>query len=394
MMDKNKKDIENFSLVLGGPLYQLLLRAHLIKPPVGLCVRRILFFLFITWLPLLILTMISGTAFGSVRIPFIHDIAIHARFFISLSLLIAAELSVHYQIKIIINQFIERNIIAPENKSAFDKIITSCMHLRDSVLAELLILILAFSAGPWIWKEFSNLNISTWYASITSHGPELTAAGYWCGFISLPIFQFLLLRWYYRLFIWYKFLWQISRLPLHLNSLHPDKAGGLGFLVWSVYAFAPVLLAHTALLAGIIANSILYADIHLSQVEFEIIGMILYLIFIIFLPLTFFSIHMLRTKRNGTYEYGVTASKYVDDFRSKWINSNSKTNEILLGTPDIQALSDLSNSFEVSNQMKLVPFTKGSLLKIILLTAVPFIPFIFTVIPLEIMINSVIKIVM
>ena len=33
----------------------------------------------------------------------------------------------------------------------------------------------------------------------------------WFGYVSLPIFQFLLFRWYFRLAIWARFLWQVSR---------------------------------------------------------------------------------------------------------------------------------------------------------------------------------------
>jgi hypothetical protein len=54
--------------------------------------------------------------------------------------------------------------------------------------------------------------------------------GYWLAAVSLPIFQFILLRWYVRFFIWFQFLWRISKLDLRLLPAHPDRAGGLGFL--------------------------------------------------------------------------------------------------------------------------------------------------------------------
>ena len=54
--------------------------------------------------------------------------------------------------------------------------------------------------------------------------------------MSLPIFQFLLCRWYFRLFIWARFLWQVSRIDLSLVPTHPDRVGGLGFLSDTVYA--------------------------------------------------------------------------------------------------------------------------------------------------------------
>src|SRR5262249_692825 len=55
--------------------------------------------------------------------------------------------------------------------------------------------------------------------------------------VSLPITHFTLLRWYLRLLIWFRFLWQVSRLNLHLVPTHPDRAAGLAFLGKSTYAF-------------------------------------------------------------------------------------------------------------------------------------------------------------
>src|SRR5664279_1124262 len=81
---------------------------------------------------------------------------------------------------------------------------------------------------------------------------------YWYEIVSIPIFQFVLLRWYLRFFIWFQFLWQVSKLDLHLIPTHPDRAGGLAFLGKSSYAFSPILFAQGALLAGVIASRVLY----------------------------------------------------------------------------------------------------------------------------------------
>ena len=129
---------QRFSLVLGGPLYQLYLRTRLVRPPLELCRRRVIIICGLAWLPLLVLAMIGGTAFRGVKVPFIFDIDAHTRFIGSLALLIAAELSVHKLIQLIINEFIERNIIALEDRPTFNKIIKSAIRLRNSVGIELL----------------------------------------------------------------------------------------------------------------------------------------------------------------------------------------------------------------------------------------------------------------
>src|SRR6478736_1025990 len=109
-----------------------------------------------------------------------------------------------------------------------------------------------------LWRSYLALSTATWYAMPGASGLTLSLAGKWYAYVSLPLFQFLLLRWYYRLLIWAAFLWHISRIPLQLVPTHPDRVGGLGFLSNIVYAFTPLAAAHGVMLAGLIANRIFY----------------------------------------------------------------------------------------------------------------------------------------
>jgi hypothetical protein len=60
----NKNDIfdepENFSLALGGPLFQFCLRTRLSGPALELLYRRIIVITVIAWLPLTLLTALQG----------------------------------------------------------------------------------------------------------------------------------------------------------------------------------------------------------------------------------------------------------------------------------------------------------------------------------------------
>src|SRR5262249_23521063 len=92
-----------------------------------------------------------------------------------------------------------------------------------------------YTVGLWLWHNRVAITVSTWYAMPGGRG-QLTPAGYWYVFISIPILQFILLRWYVRFFIWFRFLWQVSKIDLNLIPTHPDRAAGLAFLGKSVYA--------------------------------------------------------------------------------------------------------------------------------------------------------------
>jgi uncharacterized protein (TIGR02444 family) len=54
------RDDPDFSLVLGGPLYQLYLRARLAQPPLDLVTRRVVGASLICWLPLLLLAAFAA----------------------------------------------------------------------------------------------------------------------------------------------------------------------------------------------------------------------------------------------------------------------------------------------------------------------------------------------
>jgi len=184
----------DFSLVLGGPLFQLLRKSHLEGEALELLHRRMPASILITWFPLLLLAAF-GSSFGSVaRISFFRDIEVHARFLVALPILIAAELLVHSRIRVTVRRFFEWRIVLPEDKPLFHKAIESAVKLRNSASVELALLAAVYTLGLWAWSGRSVLDLQTWYA-LPGGRWKLTPAGYWYVFVSLPLFQFILLRW-------------------------------------------------------------------------------------------------------------------------------------------------------------------------------------------------------
>ena len=58
--DSLLRDPPDFSLVLGGPLFQLLLRAHLSDDALTLVRQRIIVIALLAWLPRLVLSTLEG----------------------------------------------------------------------------------------------------------------------------------------------------------------------------------------------------------------------------------------------------------------------------------------------------------------------------------------------
>ncbi len=384
-MKKLLRDPRDFSLVLGGPIFQLLRRSHLTDDALGLLQQRIIVISLFCWLPLLVLSALEGKVLsGSVAVPFLLDLEVHVRFLAAIPLLIGAELVVHRRMRFIVKQFLERHLIPERAMTRFDAAITSLFRLRNSVLAEVLLLAFVYVIGILIiWRHYMALDTATWYATPSVAGSQLSLAGVWYGYVSLPIFQFLLCRWYYRVFIWARFLWQVSRIDLSLVPTHPDRVGGLGFLSETVYGFIPLLIAHGALLAGLLGNRIYYLKATLPSFMLEMLILVIFLMCVVLGPLLVFTPQLAQAKRIGLREYGMLAERYVREFDAKWLRGGAPADEPLVGSADIQSLADLGNSFEVVRTMRIIPFTKEAIIQLAVVTVAPVAPLVLTMMSLE-----------
>ena len=382
--------VRDFSLVLGGPIYRLYLRAHLAGPALELLRRRVLFFVLLTWLPLLVISAFSGRLHDDTEFGFLRDIETHVKFLITLPLLVIAELLVHQRIRAVVKLFLERRIITSEELPRFYAAIDSVTRLRNSMPLELALVLLVWSAGLWIWRHETAVLGPTWYGFSDATGFHLRPAGYWNLFISIPIFQLMLLRWYLKLFVWYSFLWRVSRLNLVLSPAHPDRAGGIGFLGRSSYAFSPVLFAQGAMVSGYIANNVLYEGQSLLSYKMLVIGVVALFVLVILGPLVIFSPQLARAKRTGLAEYGNLANDYVRGFDQKWLRGG-KDKEIL-GTADIQSLADLASSYDVVRELRIVPFGVRDVMRLAVATAGPLVPLLLIIMPLEEVLMRIIKI--
>lgn len=395
-VDPTKEPAE-FSLVLGGPLFQFFRRTHLAGDKLQLLPRRILVLALLAWAPLLLLSVVEGHAWGgTVKLPFLHDVEMHLRLLLALPLLIVAELVVYLRMRPLVRQFLDRDLIPESQRRKFDAAITSAMRLRDSVTAEILLLAFVYLVGVALfWRTQVALDVSSWYGMSMDGKFQPSMAGWWLGWVSLPLFQFLLLRWYFRLFIWARFLWQVSRIELRLMPTHPDRCGGVGFLASvSRRAFAPLLLAQGVLLAGLIANRIFYAGAKFPEFKVEIIGLVALMVFAILGPLLVFFPKLAATRSAGLREYGTLAQRYVREFDSKWLRGGAPTGEPLIGSADVQSLADLANSFDVVKGMSVVPFTMPTVLQLAVTTLIPVVPLMLTMISVEELLMRILKIVL
>jgi hypothetical protein len=381
----SSQEVQTFSLVVGGPFFRILCFAKLCDQNLGLLKKRILAISLLVWLPLLILSIIEGQALaGEVSVPFLYDFEAHLRFLVAIPLFMIAEILVHRRLQPIVREFILRDLIPEQHSDQFKSAINLSLRLQNSIFPELFILFFVYAVGIlFIWSQYISLDAATWYSTQSIDGSKFSIAGLWYVFVSVPIFQFLLLRWLFRMLVWWNFLWHVARIKLSLITTHPDRTGGIGFLAHSAAAFAILATAHTSVIAGQIANRIFYLDAKLLDFKVEISVAIGYLMILFLLPLLFFMGQLAQAKRVGLREYGKLAQKYVQAFDTKWLCSNDINRTELMGNSDIQSLADLSNGYEPIRTMRLIPISTDVVMALLIVMLIPFSPLLLTMMPLE-----------
>lgn len=391
--DKPAAPFDDFSLVSGGPFFRLM-QGTLGQGRYPMTPRNAVILALLLWLPLLVLSALEGQFLPSteVTVPFLYDFELHARLLVALPLLILAEAVTHSRMKPLLSQFFERGLVPDETLPQFQKAIDLTLRLRNSAWFEALLVVGVYLVGLGIWREYIVLDSSTWYAVPRGESMKPSIAGIFYAYISLPIFQFILLRWLYRLIIWGLFLIRISRIDLALVPSHPDRFGGLSFvpnLAKSLSVFASAL---GTLLAGWMATRIMLTGSRLTDFSEEI-GMIVVLALCVILgPLLAFVPLLHRTQRLGRREYGALASRYVRGFDTKWIRGDRSPDDHLIGTGDIQSLADLGNSYQMVRAMRVIPITFELVQQIVVATLLPVAPLLLTMMPMKDLVKKLVSI--
>jgi len=395
--DKDEDLPKDFSLVKGGLAYQLFLRTGLsdaeLEPPY----RRMIAITCIAWLPLLLLSVLIGRAYSGVDITFFKDIENHVRFLVALPILLSAETLIQRLLSPRIENFVTRKIVRDADLPRFRAAVASAHRMRDSTAIEIALLLIVLAFGAWFYGNViaaAASVTSSWYATPDNARWNLTIAGYWLTFVSLPLFQFFILRWYYRIVIWFVFLWRISRLDLDLEATHSDRVAGLGFLNTCTYSFGYGLTAQGTLLSGYIAGQVMRFGDDPRSYKLEAAGILILVVGSVLGPLVLFYPKLITAKWEGGGKFSQLASRYVAGFDHKWLQGRQPQDETLLGTSDIQSLADLGNSHSVIREMRTVPFGVSDVMYLAAMVLAPLLPLLLFIFSLEEIVERLVKILM
>src|ERR1700730_13588485 len=145
MARKNVNEFPELLLMEGGPGDALMKRLRLIRPEIGAAwARTAVSLAALTWLPLLVFSSIEGLALGGARIPFLYDLAAHARFLVAVPLLVLAEIPIGRRLRKVVKRFLDAGLVRDEERKRFASCVVDTVWFRDWWPAELTVLALAY----------------------------------------------------------------------------------------------------------------------------------------------------------------------------------------------------------------------------------------------------------
>ncbi|MDX2091477.1 MAG: hypothetical protein SFX73_26690 [Kofleriaceae bacterium] len=360
------------SLTRGGPAYNVMRRLHLLNAQGQPRWAPLVLF---AWLPPTVLSLAAFIDHGK-HDPVLFDASVHVRFLIALPLIVLGERHLEDRARIAMRQFRAGRFA---NRAAVDAIIDRTEHLRDRWLPEGLLFVMAVLGGQavlWGWTAPAGV----------IHGVELgdtrSLAHVWYAAVALPLAQFIVLRWLWHWGLWIYVLVRLSRLRLSVIAIHPDAAGGLGFLDEPIDGFA-LFVASLAAVASSAWSMKIYLDgADLQTFVPPFLGFLAIALLLGLGPLVLFSGHLYRARRRDLPMHHELALSYVRDFKHKWLQHHSK-GEQLLGTSDLQSLNDLHGGFEVTERTRVIPIGPRPVAIIATAALLPMLPAVLTAVPLK-----------
>jgi hypothetical protein len=334
----------------------------------------------IGWLPLLLLVALAPAQPGALR-SLLLDFGVHCRSLLAAPILVLAE-AISARLGEVAQHFTTGGLIAPSDRARFDGALDSTRRLAHSSVADWAaaalaypILFLLFAAGPLI---------PAWQRS--GPGPlECSAAGWWHLLVSAPLLMLLLLGWFWRLLLWVRFLWSVSRLELVLSPAHPDRCAGLRFLGYSLSDFSALGFAFGTIVAGGLANQVVRGAVTLVEYRQDFVALALFVVVLFGAPLLLFSGPLLRTLRRGVYRYGRLAAGVGGQLEQKWLGGGPAPDEHSLEVQDFSAVTDLYQIAGNVYAMRLLVIDLRSIAILLVATVLPLLAVAAASLPLDVL---------
>ena len=368
------------SLVAGDPLHRLLQRMRLLSNDTINYWRVLPLVVVAGWFIPCALSAIEGNLLRkSAPESFLLDPNIYVQNFVVILLLYAErfidERIVHAGIL-----FSRSGILAKDEEYSRAEI--RMAKLRTNIIPDIVALTLAsVFALMWVVPAI-HAGVTTWMVHYASGHWRLTWAGVWTATILSPLFEYLWLRWVWKVFIWIGFLSRMARADMRLAVGHPDRVGGLAFIGDVQAGFGILIFALGLVVASNVFRELVVVKHGTPLILVSNIGGFVILAPLVFLlPLLMFTKKIYTAKQIGLVRYNILLTEFINAFEAKFLPVSNDRTEPLRATADLAALSNIETLHSHVASMRIVPFDLLSFGRLMLAAASPMAPIVVRFVP-------------
>jgi hypothetical protein len=347
----------------------------------------------VCWVPLVILSLIHGNFWtGSLEGSFITSVEAQTRFLISLPILILAEPLISKRLIKTLVQFLDSGLIAKGQVKAFKSIVEKKANFLQNPWTDIFLLLICYiQVGSILFFEAQYTSVAAWQFGESNGEAFLNIVGKWAVIVSRPITLFLIYRWIVRVLVWGRILAGIAKLKLYLSPFHADKAGGLGFLAFSISYFSPICFAISVTIAGNIADLMLVDGMKLMEFRLILLGYMIFVIGFFTYPLFVFSKILLDFKEKSIFELYDGIQHVYNKVDLKTLRTHNPDAGNAEDIAYVTSFADFNAVLENVMNMRLLPFQIRDLFPLMVLTLVPFLFVILIEIPVSEIISRLIN---
>jgi hypothetical protein len=315
--------------------------------------QRALALVFVGWVPLLVLASVQEGLFrGTSSYSFLTDVGVHCRALVAAPVLVLAEATCFPHLAATCRHFWSSGLISEAERPRFDAACESTMRLEASRWTRLAVAVSTYALVFWLVSA-THSRVPAWQHTGSGENLRFSLGGWWHALVTLPALVALVLTWLWRLVLWGRLMFRVSRLELRLVPAHPDAAGGIQFVVFAIRSFSPVGFALGTILAGALANDALLHGADLARLRSAAVGMLVFVLLVFAAPALAFAQPLTSARLLGIRRYGRLAIGVGRTFEHKWLD-RAGYDDSALDALDFSAMGDLYATVSNVYRMKLV----------------------------------------
>jgi len=360
---------QRFSLIVGGPFSALLGRCGLLGPDRLPTPFAALLLGALAWLVPGGCALLQGMfdpAYDGTR--YFEDASAVARLFIAITVMVGTERYADRRVLQIASEFWQQRLVVGEARARFFELLRAADRQSGSALLQCMFLLAVFIGAGRAVGFTLHIEKTGWEGALLANGDvALSWAGTAARYFSLPLFEFLVLLWFWRLGVWSLLLYRVSRLPLQLTPLHADRCAGLGFVGLFPGVFRGLVFALSCVVASLLWKDVAAGD-GAGNLEFlrNVAALWVLVVLVVFVsPLLAFYQPLYSLREAELTNIGRVTNTWYRHHHGRLVEGGVKRADEDLCDADVPSISELNAAIETLRSIQAVPLDRAALVQLL-----------------------------